>query len=241
MKDVVVLAGGNRKRGLRLRDKLTTEQQCVRFCQSLKTFSATTSREEIAAVFLLFPDELGIVDQLFANGIKPYLAGGVPVVFISSSPAENDRARALQYKADEFLIEPVSADEIVTIITDSVHSRLQRDNKHILKVGDLVLNKETLVVTWRNKTIQLYPLQVHILEFLMLNPRRPISRTELLTNVWNENAYIDNRTIDRNIKRIRDAFKRKARNDPIQTVRSVGYLFNDQFGQLSSLSGKGRS
>jgi DNA-binding response OmpR family regulator len=230
MKDVVVLAGGNRQRGLRLRDKLITQQHYVRLCQSLKNLSATIRREKIAAIFLLFPDESGIVDKLFVDGITSYFTGDVPVVLISASPTENDRARALQYKADEFLIEPVSVDEIGKIIAESVRLPFKRDSKHILKIGDLVLNKETLIVTWRNKIIQLYPLQVHILEFLMLNPRRPISRTELLANVWNENPYIDDRTIDSNIKRIRDAFKRKAKNDPIQTVRHVGYLFNDQFG-----------
>jgi DNA-binding response OmpR family regulator len=240
MKDMVVLAGGNRQRGLRLRGKLTAKQHRVKFCQSLKDLSATIRREKIAAVFLLFPDEFGIVDRLFADGITSYFNGDIPVVFISTSPTENDRARVLQYKADEFLIEPVSTDEIIKIIADSAHSRHQLDSKHLLKVRDLTLNKETLMVTWRNKIIQLHPLQVHILEFLMLNPRRPISRTELLTNIWNGNAYIDDRTIDRNVKRIRDAFKHKAKNDPIQTVRHVGYLFNDQFGQLSPLSGKGR-
>ena len=98
-----------------------------------------------------------------------------------------------------------------------------------MAIGDLVLNKETLVVTWRNKKLTLYPQQVHLLEFLMLNSRRPITRMELLNNVWSTHVYIEDRTIDRNIKRIRDAFKREAKRDPIRTVRRVGYVFNDQF------------
>jgi DNA-binding response OmpR family regulator len=212
------------------------EQYRIKFCQSLKDFSATIREKQIAAILLLFPDELGIADKLFSDPIIRRSTELVPVVFISASPAENDRVRALQYKADEFFIEPVSTGGLVKIIADSVDSRLQLHSKHILTVGDLILNRETLIVTWRNKIIKLYLLQVHILEFLMLNPRRPISRAELLANIWNQNSYIGDRTIDRNIKRIRDAFKRKGKNDPIKTVRHVGYLFDDQFGLLSTLS-----
>ena len=133
------------------------------------------------------------------------------------------------YQADEFLIEPISVDEIVKIIDSSIDSRLQSDKKHILTIGDLVLNNETLIVTWRNKKLPLYPQQVHLLEFLMLNPKRPITRMELLNNIWNTDTYIDSRTIDRNITRIRDAFKHETKRDPIRTVRRVGYVFNDQF------------
>jgi len=78
-------------------------------------------------------------------------------------------ARSLHYQADEFLIEPISVEEIAKIIDDSIDSRLRSDREHILSIDDLVLNKETLIVTWRNKKLPLYPLQVHILEFLMQN------------------------------------------------------------------------
>ena len=241
MKDVVILAGGNRKRGLLLRDKLAIGQHYVKFCQSLRDFRATIKKEKIAAILLLFPDEFGIVSELFEKNIMSGLANKAQVVFISASPTENNKARSLRYKADEFLIEPVSADEIAKIVDDSISPQVQSDRGHVLTIGDLALNKETLIVTWRNKKLPLHPLQVRLLEFLMLNPGRPITRVELLNKVWNTNTSIELVTIDRNVKRIRDAFKREAKRDPIRTVRRVGYVFNDQFEQLSSLSGKGRS
>jgi DNA-binding response OmpR family regulator len=239
MKDVIVLAGGDSERGILLRDKLVIEQYNAKLCQSLAVFCATIDEEKIAAILLLYPDEFGIISDLFRKNVISGLAGKVRVVFISTSPTENDRARSLHYKADEFLIEPISTDEIAKIIDGSIGSQLQSEREHVLAIGDLVLNKETLIVTWRNKKLPLYPLQVHILEFLMLNPRRPITRIELLNNVWSTDIYIEDRTIDRNIKRIRDAFKREAKGDPIQTIRRVGYVFNDQFEPLSSLSEKG--
>jgi two-component system phosphate regulon response regulator PhoB len=232
MKDVVVLAGGNSERGLLLRDKLATEQYCVKFCQSLKKFCATFNREKIAAILLLFPDEFGIISQLFEKNAISNLSGKIPVVFIPTSPTENNIARSLHYKADEFLIEPISTDEIYKIIDELIDSSPQLDREHVLTIGDLLLNKETLTVTWRNKRLPLYPQQVRLLEFLMLNPGRPLSRRELLNNVWSTDIYIEDRTIDRNVKRIRDAFKREAKGDPIRTIRHVGYVFNVQFEKL---------
>jgi two-component system, OmpR family, phosphate regulon response regulator PhoB len=229
MKDAVVIAGGNSERGLLLSAKLATEQYCAKFCQSFTDFCSTINQEKIAAILLLFPDEFGVINQLFEKNTMFDLAGEIPVVFISTSTTENNMARSLHYQAKEFLIEPISADEIAKIIADSIDSRLKNDREHVLVIGELVLNKETLVVTWRNKKLPLRPQQVHLLEFLMLNPRRPITRMELLNNVWSTDIYIEDRTIDRNVKRIRDAFKREAKRDPIRTVRRVGYVFNDQF------------
>jgi DNA-binding response OmpR family regulator len=240
MNDAVVIAGGNRERGLLLRDRLTTEQYCAKFCQSLTDFCATMNEEKIAAILLLFPDEFGIVDQLFDKKMMPDLTGEVALVFISTSATENSMARSLHYPANEFLIEPISVDEIAKIIDDSIDSRFQSDRARVLAIGDLVLNKETLIVTWRNKKLPLYPQQVRLLEFLMLNPRRPITRMELLNNVWSTDIHIEGRTIDRNIKRIRDAFKREVKRDPIRTVRRIGYVFNDQFAQLISLPDRAR-
>ena len=239
MKDMVVLAGGNRERGLRLRDKLAIEHYDVKLCRSSKDFCARISEESAEAILLLFPDEFGVINVLFEEDIMSRVSDNVPIVFISTSPVENNKARSCNYKADEFLIEPVSTDEIVKIINDSIASRLKSEREHILAIGDLVLNTETLIVTWRNKRLPFYPLQVHLLEFLMMNPRRPITRTELLNTVWIKKVNIDERTINRNIKRIRDVFRRETKRDPIQTVRRVGYSFDDQFEQLSALSGKG--
>jgi DNA-binding response OmpR family regulator len=229
MKNVVVITGGNSERALLLSDKLATKQYCVKFCQSFADCCSTISRNKIAAILLLFPDEFGIINKLFEKNTIHDLAGEMPVVFISASAGENNMARSLHYQANEFLIEPISVDEVAKIIDASIDTRLHSDREHVLAMGDLVLNKETLAVTWRNKNLSLHPQQVRLLEFLMLNPRRPITRMELLNNVWSTDMYIEDRTIDRNIKRIRDAFKREAKRNPIRTVRRVGYVFNDQF------------
>ena len=120
MKDAVVIAGGNRERGLLLSDKLATQQYRANFCQSVIDFCSVINQNKIAAILLLFPDEFGIINELFdKKNAVPNFVGGVPLVFISSSATENNMARSLHYQADEFLIEPISVDEIVKIIDSS--------------------------------------------------------------------------------------------------------------------------
>jgi len=250
MTGLIVLAGGDTKRGLALKDKLAPYEYEIEYCRSLRDFRAAINRGNIAAILLLYPDKRGLINKLFDEYMTSVLCNGVPLVFISPSAKENGALRSLAYRADEFLIEPVSTDEITNVINNATGSSHEnslrpdatRENKreHFLSTGSLILNKETLVVTWRNRNLPLYPLQVHILEFLMQNPGRPIARKELLNRVWKEDINVDDRTVDRNIKRIRDVFRRKAGIDPIRTIRFVGYQFNDQFEQLSSLQEKTR-
>jgi DNA-binding response OmpR family regulator len=234
MKDAVVIAGGNSERGLLLSAKLATEQYCAYFCQSFTDFCATINQDRIAVILLLYPDESDVIYQLFKKNTIPDLVAEIPIVFISRSSIENNMVHSLHYLAKEFLIEPISVGEICKLINDLIDSRLQSDREHVLAIGDLVLNKEMLTVTWRNKKLPLHPRQVYLLDFLMRNPRRPITRIELLNNVWSKDICVEDRTVDRNIKRIRDTFRRQAKGDPIQTVHGVGYVFNDQFEQLSS-------
>jgi hypothetical protein len=98
MKDMVVLAGGNSKRGRLLRDKLVAEQYCANFCESFSDFFSAVDQNKIAAILLLFPDEFGIVNQLFEKSTTtPNIVGEAPVVIISTSATENNTARSLHY------------------------------------------------------------------------------------------------------------------------------------------------
>jgi two-component system phosphate regulon response regulator PhoB len=143
----------------------------------------------------------------------------VSVIFVSSSPADNDRLRSLHYKADEFLIEPVSARDMREII-DGLSIR-QGDRRKVLAIGDLTLDRTSLTVTLRSVKLRLHPIQVRILEFLMLNPGRAFTRRQIKNGIWRDDESIDERTIDVNVARIRDVLKHKVTVGPIRTIRSV--------------------
>ena len=240
MKDVIIVVGGDSERRIQLANKLNCEQHNVIVCQSSEVFNTRISEDKIIAVLLLYPDEFGVIDELFDSNVISGLFGTVPVVLISSSPAENNRARSLHYGADEFLIEPIASKEIFNIIYVLNRSSLQNNSHKILAIGDLALHRASLTVTLRHMKLPLHPLQVRILEFLMRNPGRTFTRREISNSVWRTDISIEDRTIDVSIGRIRDALKHKVTVDPIRTVRSVGYAFNEQFDQTSSLPRKGR-
>ena len=161
-----------------------------------------------------------------------------PVIFISASPGDNDHLRYSHYRADEFLIEPISASELL----QTIHRLLTRQNerREILAIGDIVLDRTSLTATLRNAKLPLHPVQVRLLEFLMLNPGQAFTRQQIANGIWGSHGSIDERTIDVNVGRIRDALRHKVTVDPIRTVRSVGYAFNEYFAQISSIPKKGR-
>ena len=199
------------------------------------------SEHSTKSIFILYHDESKTINALFNGKIITGLIGKVPIVFISSSPAENNHARSLHYKADELLIEPVSSHEIRKTI-NNLGSFIQKCDRPNLVVGDLVLDRTSLTVTLRiNAELPLFPIQVRILELLMLSPGRVFTRQEILNSVWSADGPVDDRTVDVSIGRIRDALKHKVKIDPIRTVRSVGYAFNEHFGEMGSLPKKGHA
>jgi DNA-binding response OmpR family regulator len=240
MKDLVVVTGGDSDRSLLLKNKLDTDRYDVQVCSAYEEFIALSKERSIISIILLYPDVFKIVAKLYDQKVIDCFFGKIPVVFISSVQADNKRVRSLCYKADEFLIEPVSSCELSAIISDASRLAIHNDNRSALTIGDIVLDRLLLTVTVRNIKLHLCPVPVRILEILMLNPGRTFTRHEILNRIWSEDSTIDERTIDASIARIRDAIKHKVTDDPIRTVRSVGYAFSEYFGQTSSLPRKGR-
>ena len=110
-----------------------------------------------------------------------------------------------------------------------------------MKIGDLVLERTSQAVTLRAVRLPLHPIQVRILELLMLNHGRVLTRQEILNKIWSPEQLIDSRTIDVAIGRIRSALRHKVSIDPIRTIRGVGYAIDEHFGQVASLPKKGRT
>ncbi len=238
MKDVVIVIGGDSEGRFQLRNDFDREQFNVTICNSSAEFITTVKEEKVIAILLFYPGASGTVGELYNNNVISKLIGKVPVVFISSSAAENNRARGLNYKADEFLIEPISFGELLNIINGTVRSSLANGSRQVLAIGDLVLDRVSLTATLRSNKLPLHPIQLRILEFLMLNPGHAFTRQEISRGIWSIDNSIDDRTVDVSIGRIRDALKHKVKVDPIRTIRSVGYAFNEAFGETSSLPKK---
>ena len=197
------------------------------------------SGQKVVTLILLYPDSCGIVEEICNRQLTSSYRDQGRIIFISSNSTENGRARSLQYQADEFLIEPISTIELLYIIDQAARSPVSNEDGRVLTIGDLVLNRTSLTVSLRNIKLRLFPVQVRILEFLMINPGHVFTRQEISTSIWGRSGSVDERTIDVSIGRIRDALKHKVSVDPIRTIRSVGYAFNEKFGEISSVPKKG--
>ena len=157
---------------------------------------------------------------------------------MGADQVDNERLRSLRYEGDEFLIELVSARDILEIIDG--RSMRQGNRGKVLAIGDITLDRTSLTVSLRSVKLRLHPIQVRVLEFLMLNPGRAFTRKQIKNRIWGEEDSVDERTIDVNVGRIRDALKHKVTVNPIRTIRGVGYAFAEEFEQLPSVPKKGR-
>ena len=99
----------------------------------------------------------------------------------------------------------------------------------ILNAGDIELNRDTHRVRRAGREIHLGPTEFRLLEFLMQSPGRVFTREQLLDGVWGRDVYVDERTVDVHVGRLRKAINRGRKPDPIRTVRGAGYAFNEQF------------
>jgi two-component system phosphate regulon response regulator PhoB len=238
MQDIIVVAGGNSKRNLELANKFDQERYQVKICQSSDSFRNAISEDNVILVLLLYPDESDSIKEIFARDMIKGDGFLAAIIFVSSSSVDNERLRSLRYQADEFFIEPVSARDILEII--GALSVCQGDRRKSLTIGDITLDRTSLTVSLRSVKLRLHPIQVRVLEFLMLNPGRAFTRQQIKNRIWAEDDSIDERTIDVNIGRIRDALKHKVTVNPIRTIRGVGYAFDEHFGKFSSAPKKGR-
>jgi two-component system phosphate regulon response regulator PhoB len=156
----------------------------------------------------------------------------LPVIMLTARGEEDERVRGLAVGADDYVVKPFSVPELMA----RVKAMLRRANPQIvarmLVAGDLELDRETRRVRRAGREVNLGPTEFRLLEFLMQSPGRVFSREQLLNGVWGHGVYVDERTIDVHVGRLRKAINRGRARDPIRTVRGAGYAFNEQFAAL---------
>ena len=147
----------------------------------------------------------------------------LPVIMLTARGEESDRVRGLSTGADDYLVKPFSTPEFLA----RIRALLRRARPEILSgtltVGDIVLDRETHRVHRAKREVKLGPTEFRLLEFLMQAPGRVYSRGQLLDNVWGETIYIDERTVDVHIGRLRKAINQGRTIDVIRTIRGAGY------------------
>jgi len=147
----------------------------------------------------------------------------VPVIMLSARSEEFDRVRGLETGADDYVVKPYSVIELMARIRLQLRRTRPSTVGATLEFGDIVLDAETHRVTRAGKAVKLGPTEFRLLSTFMEKPGRVWSRDQLLDRVWGRDIYVDTRTVDVHIGRLRKALCRDGGEDPVRTVRGAGY------------------
>ncbi|WP_332718911.1 phosphate regulon transcriptional regulator PhoB [Pelagibacterium mangrovi] len=153
----------------------------------------------------------------------------IPIIMLTARGEEEERVRGLATGADDYVVKPFSLPELMA----RINALLRRSNPQliaaVLKAGDIELDRTTHRVRRSGKEVHLGPTEYRLLEYLMGNPGRVYSREQLLDGVWGTDVYVDERTVDVHVGRLRKAINKGRAKDPIRTVRGAGYAFDEKF------------
>jgi two-component system phosphate regulon response regulator PhoB len=154
----------------------------------------------------------------------------VPILMLTARGEEGDRVRGLATGADDYVVKPFSVMELVARVKALLRRSAPNRILDVLRAGDIVLNRTQHRVMRREREVHLGPTEFRLLVFFMENSGRVLSRQQLLDGVWGRDAFIDGRTVDVHVGRLRKALIRGADPDPIRTVRGAGYAFEERPG-----------
>jgi two-component system phosphate regulon response regulator PhoB len=152
----------------------------------------------------------------------------LPIIMLTARGEESDRVRGLSTGADDYLVKPFSTPEFMARVRALLRRAKPEVLSSVLKVGDIVLDRESHRVYRKKNEIRLGPTEFRLLEFLMQHPGRVYSRGQLLDNVWGDTNYIDERTVDVHVGRLRKAVNNGRQTDVIRTIRGSGYAIREE-------------
>ena len=150
----------------------------------------------------------------------------VPIIMLTARGEETDRVRGLDTGADDYVVKPFSMTELfarIRAVLRRIRPGLAED---VIEAGDISMDRVAHRVRRADREIHLGPTEFRLLDYLMQHPGRVFSREQLLDAVWGSDAYVEARTVDVHVGRLRKALNNKEERDPIRTVRSAGYAFD---------------
>lgn len=208
---------------------------------NLKQEGFETGLAEDGDLALLMTEER-VPDLILLDWMLPKLSGvevcrrlrrreataNVPIIMLSARGEEDDRVTGLDVGADDYLVKPFSIPELFA----RIRALLRRTESNVLSVGitigALTIDTKGHRVSRAEQEIHLGPTEFRLLEHFMRRPDQVFSREQLLDAVWGHDVYVEARTVDVHIGRLRKALKMEDRKDPIRTVRSAGYALRPE-------------
>lgn len=171
----------------------------------------------------MLPDVSGI--ELAREWRATDATAELPIIMVTARAEADDRVRGLNLGADDYITKPFSTPELVARVHAVLRRTLPGGEDAVLRIGELELNASSHRVTAGAGTVDLGPTEFRLLQFFMSHPERVYTRAQLLDRVWGQNVFVEERTVDVHIRRLRQALAPHRQDTSIETVRGSGYRF----------------
>lgn len=162
---------------------------------------------------------IALARQLRENKRTKFL----PIIFLTARSEEHDKVAALETGVDDYVTKPFSTRELAARIKAVLRRRAPHMTDDSVLIGDLRLDPGTHRVTGKGQLLELGPVEFRLLHYLMTHPERVHSRKQLLDEVWGDHVFVEERTVDVHIRRLRVALSPSGNERLIETVRGSGY------------------
>ncbi len=197
-------------------------------------FRVSTAQDGEAGLLAVSEDA---PDVIVLDWMMPHLSGievcrqlktrpqtrAIPIIMLSAKAEEVDKVRGLETGADDYVVKPYSVSELMARVRAQLRRTRPATVGQILTYDDIALDSDTHRVTRADVEIKLGPTEYRLLATFMEKPGRVWTRDMLLDRVWGRDVYVDTRTVDVHVGRLRKALTKVGGNDPLRTVRGAGY------------------
>ncbi|MCB1737817.1 MAG: winged helix-turn-helix domain-containing protein, partial [Gammaproteobacteria bacterium] len=174
----------------------------------------------------MLPDMSGV--DLTRRLKKDEYSRDIPLIMLTAKSEIDDRVKGLEAGADDYVPKPFSPRELVARIRAVLRRTVGDDLDASLSLGGVTLDDETHRVTADGRELEMGPTEFRLLRFFLANPERVFSREQILDYVWGRNSFLEERTVDVHIRRLRKSLESAGKDGLIQTVRGVGYRCSDR-------------
>jgi two-component system phosphate regulon response regulator PhoB len=182
-----------------------------------------TTLPQLIVLDWMLPDTPGLTFARKLRAERRTVA--VPIILLTGRSGESDKITGLEAGADDYLIKPFSPRELLARIKAVLRRCAPQHADMVVEIAGLRLDPASRRITGHGTDIELGALEFRMLRFFMTHPGRVYSRAQLLDEIWGNNVYVEERTVDVHIRRLRQALEPTGHKDLLETVRGVGYCF----------------
>jgi two-component system phosphate regulon response regulator PhoB len=194
---------------------------------------AANAEEAYRAVSEVLPDVI-LLDWMLPDASGPSITRKlrsesrtkeVPIIMLTARAGDDDKVEGLASGADDYVTKPFSPRELEARIQAVLRRRAPQLTSETVEIEGLAINPATRSVIGSGKSLRMGPTEFELLHFFMTHTDRVYSRTQILDQVWGDHVFIEERTVDVHIRRLRDALSPSGHENLVETVRGAGYRF----------------